>query len=382
MDPFPLPADGRPQGAGPDGAFESWLLDSMSSGALGIDASGAVVLMNAGARRILGCPSDPAEPVRGRDCREVLAAQPAVARLLLEALRRPAGLSRLELPLADGPGGAARAIGLTLSPVRDRAGGVRGAAILFRDLAPIERSGERDRLRDRLAALGEMAAGLAHEIRNPLASMEVTGGLLRRRLEGQPEALALLAELLAELRGLAQTVSSSLDFVRPLPLERAPIAPAALLEEALATARARVAFAGRVDRDYDAAAPALSGDAEQLRSALVELIVNALEAMAACRGEMRLGLAVQGPPRGAGPDPAGEPAREVSLCVADSGPGVPPELREKVFYPFFTTKPGGCGLGLASAQKIAAAHGGGIGIEPRAPGCTFRMRLPVGDEGA
>jgi signal transduction histidine kinase len=301
-----------------------------------------------------------------------------VARLLLEALRRPAGLSRLELALAGGPPGAARAIGLTLSPVRDPAGGVRGAAILFRDLAPIERHDERDRLRDRLAALGEMAAGLAHEIRNPLASMEVTGGLLRRRLEGQPEAQGLLAELLAELRGLAQTVSSSLDFVRPLALDRAPVAPAALLEEALATARARVAFAGRVDRDYDAAAPALSGDAERLRSALVELIVNALEAMAGCEGEMRLGLAVQVPAPGSGPD--SEPVGEVSLCVADSGPGVPPQLREKVFYPFFTTKQGGCGLGLASAQKVAAAHGGGIEIDGRAGTCTFRMRLPVGEE--
>jgi signal transduction histidine kinase len=378
MDEAPTPAAERC--ADPDGAFESWLLHSMSSGALGVDASGAVVLMNAGARRILGCPGDPAARVCGRDCREVLAAQPEVARLLLEALRRPAGLSRLELALAGGPAGGARAIGLTLTPVRDPAGGVRGAAILFRDLAPIERSDERDRLRDRLAALGEMAAGLAHEIRNPLASMEVTGGLLRRRLEGQPEALALLGELRAELRGLAQTVSSSLDFVRPLALDRAPVAPAALLEEALATARARVAFAGRVDRDYDAAAPALSGDAERLRSALVELIVNALEAMAGCEGELRLGLAVRGPAPGSGLDPAGEPAGEVSLCVADSGPGVPPDLREKVFYPFFTTKQGGCGLGLASAQKIAAAHGGGIEIDARAGLCTFRMRLPLGEE--
>jgi signal transduction histidine kinase len=382
-DASPSPGPEHPlDDPGGDSRFETWLLDSMSSGVLGVDASGAVVAMNRGARRILGCPPDPAAPVLGRDCREILAAQPAVARLLLDALRRPRELSRVELGLAAGPHGGASAIGLTLSPVRDLAGRLRGAAVLFRDLAPIERGSERDRLRDRLAALGQMAAGLAHEIRNPLASMEVVGGLLGRRLRGQTEALGLLDELLADLHGLAATVNSVLDFVRPVVPDRAPLAPAELLEEALATALARVPFAGRIERDCDAAAPALCGDADQLRSALTELVVNALEAMAGRAGEMRLGLAV----RGSAPETAlgaeDGPAREVVLSVCDSGPGVEPELREKVFYPFFTTKPRGSGLGLASAQKIAVAHGGAIEVDSRPGACTFRLRLPVADVAA
>src|SRR5262245_36232732 len=285
-DGAPAKAAHHPGGEPPCGRFEAWLLDSMSSGLIGVDGAGAVVAMNPGARRILGCPADPAAPVLGRDCRELLAAQPAVVELLLGALRRPRELSRGELALDGGPPGGASAIGLTLSPVRDPAGRLRGAAILFRDLAPIERTSERERLRDRLAALGQMAAGLAHEIRNPLASMEVAGGLLRRRLEGQPEPLGLLAELLAELHGLAATVSAVLDSVRPLVPDRAPLAPAELLETALATGLARIPFPGRIERDYDATVPAICGDAEQLRSALAELVVNALEAMSGRAGEV------------------------------------------------------------------------------------------------
>jgi nitrogen-specific signal transduction histidine kinase len=91
---------------------------------------------------------------------------------------------------------------------------------------------------------------------------------------------------------------------------------------------------------------------------------------------------VRGPRGGALPAPQDELAPEIALCVSDTGPGVAPDLREKVFYPFFTTKPRGSGLGLASAQKIAAAHGGAIEVDAGPGACTFRLRLPVAGEGA
>jgi nitrogen-specific signal transduction histidine kinase len=360
--------------------FDAWIVASMGSGVLGVDASGAVAVMNAGARRILACPSDPAERVLGRPCGEVLATRPQVARLLLDALRRPHALSRAELLLEAGGQGPPVTIGFTLSPVRDPSGGPSGAAMIFRDLAPIERQDERERLRDRLAALGQMAAGLAHEIRNPLASLEVALGLLRRRLERESPVLSLLDEMQADLRGLAATVSASLDHVRPLAPDRNALAAVPLLEEALATALARVPFAGRIDREYAQEAPPLVGDAEQLRKALTELIVNAFEAMSGRAGAMRLTLGVRVSQASASQGD-GDRSREVALLVSDTGPGIAAELREKVFYPFFTTRPGGSGLGLPSAQKIAAAHGGGIDIESRPGACTVGIRLPV-EEGA
>jgi nitrogen-specific signal transduction histidine kinase len=382
-DALPTHAAGRPglcRESDPAERFDAWIVASMGSGVLGVDASGAVAAMNAGARRILGCPSDPSETVLGRPCREVLATQPQVARLLLDALRRPHALSRAELLLEAAGLGPSVAIGFTLSPVRDPSGAPSGAAMIFRDLAPIERHDERERLRDRLAALGQMAAGLAHEIRNPLASLEVAVGLLRRRLEGEPRVLSLLDEMQADLRGLAATVSASLDHVRPLAPDRKALAAAPLLEEALATALARIPFAGRIDREYAHEAPLLVGDADQLRSALAELIVNAFEAMAGRAGAMRLTLGVRVSPASASQGD-GDRSSEVALLVSDTGPGIAPDLREKVFYPFFTTRPRGSGLGLPSAQKIAAAHGGGIDIESRPGACSVGIRLPV-EEGA
>jgi len=372
--------------------FEALILHSMSSGIVAIDTGGAVVALNPGAQRILGCPAgDPAEAL-GRPCREVLASHPAVVRLLLEMLERRSPLSRAELPLDASDAAGPSIIGVTLCPVVDAGGRARGAAMIFRDLTPIERSDEQERLRERLAALGEMAAGLAHEIRNPLAGMEVLAGLLRRRLSHMPEEQALVSELTGELRAVAETVNASLDFVKPVTPLREPVDVRRALEEALAVACARQPFEGRVERDYADAVPKPSADADQLRALFANLILNALESMAAAGAALEPVLRLELCSRE--PEPLGRPVRiecdgrtteatpppacELVVTVADNGPGVPPELRERVFYPFFTTKQRGSGVGLATVQKIVASHGGSVELAglPGA-GCVFRVRLPV-----
>jgi len=375
--------------------FEEWILGSLTSGIVAIDAGGRLVTFNTGAQRVLGCEAAGAAAL-GRDCREVLRAQPSVVRLLLDALDGRSPLSRAELVLEGGTGGLASTIGFTLAPVRDGAGGIRGAAMLFRDLTPLERGDEQERLRERLAALGQMAAGMAHEIRNPLASMEVLAGLLKRRLEQRPEELALLAQLTGELHAVADSVTASLEFVRPLSLARCAVDPRELVEEALRTASQRAPIACVIERRYAPDLPRLHADPELLRSVVTNLIVNALEAMSDLERPARLELCVADRLR----DPAARPVRvgadgrasarslrplrEIVISVADSGPGVPEELREKIFYPFFTTKQRGSGVGLALAQKIVASHGGVLELDgARAAGATFRVRLPAcdGDEG-
>jgi signal transduction histidine kinase len=366
-----------------DPEFARWLVGSIRSGLIAIDASGAVAALNAEAHRILRCalPS-PADAI-GVDCRSALAPQAGVARLLLEALDGRERPSRAELVLDHRDGRPQLTIGYTLGAVRDGAGCVRGAVLQFRDLTPYERSAEQERLRERLAALGEMAAGLAHEIRNPLAGMEVTAGLLARRVRGSPEQAALVDELRAELRRLAATVTDCLEFVRPVALRQEPVDPVAVLEQSLARARSRVAFAGAVERAYADAPPALRGDAEALLAVLTNLIVNAFEAMegaSAASQRVRLELEV-----GADAEAGGgrRPARELVFTVADSGPGIPDELHERIFYPFFTTKQRGSGVGLAHAQKVVAGHGGRLELESAAGhGATFRVRLPLPPAGA
>jgi signal transduction histidine kinase len=364
-----------------DSRYAGWLVGSIRSGLVAIDETGALAALNAAALRVLaGRGGDPGAVI-GEDCRDVLAGQPAVVERLLAALAGAETPARAELALSPRAGRPGLTIGYTAAAVRDEQGAARGAVLQFRDLTPYERSAEQERLRDRLAALGEMAAGLAHEIRNPLAGMEILTGLLRRRLQDQPEEKALLDELEAEIRRLAETVTASLEFVRPVSLRCEPVDPVELLEESLARARARVPFAGDVERDYDETLPALRADGERLEAVLTNLIVNALEAMEGAGSKprrVRLGVRAE-----AGFDAEGGAEREsapteIVFTVADSGPGIPDDLRERIFYPFFSTKQEGSGVGLAQAQKIVAGHGGRLELEsPRGRGATFRVRIPL-----
>ena len=375
--------------------FEEWILGSLTSGIVAIDQDGRLVALNAGAQRILGCP------------RRIPARRSAAtaARSCTASPRWPACCSTrsTDAPRSRAPSSCWKAtrgrlpstIGFTLAPVRDAEGRVRGAAILFRDLTPFERSDEQDRLRERLAALGQMAAGMAHEIRNPLASMEVLAGLLKRRLEDRPEELALVTQLRGELRTVAESISASLEFVRPVSLSRrAGRRPGAGRGVAAHRRPARVKFEGEIERRYAPDLPELRVDEGLLRGVLTNLILNAFEAMSAQRRPARLSLCVQARPAapaarsvrvGADGRAAASPpgaAREVAIAVSDTGPGVPEELREKIFYPFFTTKERGSGVGLAMAQKVVSSHGGVLELESaRGAGATFRVRLPVSGEG-
>jgi nitrogen-specific signal transduction histidine kinase len=369
--------------AAPIWHIADWILGSMSSGVVAIDHHGDIALLNRGAERILRCALPQAEE-RGaapdRSCESVLARQPEVARLLRDTLAGRGPVSRAELALEGVDGRPESTIGLTLTPIRDPSGELRGAAMIFRDLTRFERLDEQERLHERLAALGQMAAGLAHEIRNPLAGMEVVAGLLRRRLKGREEDLALVAQLVNEIRSVAQTVTDCLEFVRPVEGAHQMLDPAELMGEALSLAASRLEFAGTVEREFPDALEKGCADPESLRMVLADLIVNALEAMnadgAGESGRLRLALQIH--------EPRAETTgvRELWITVQDSGPGIPEDLREKVFYPFFTTKQSGSGVGLANAQKVVASHGGSIEVDEATPGCAIRLRLPFPSEGS
>jgi signal transduction histidine kinase len=375
----------------PDADFAAALLGSLRAGLAAIDGEGRLRVLNEPARRILR-PGDPAPPAAllGRPVREVFSRVPVVAELLLSARTGGEAPSRAELALEAEAGEPARTIGFTLESVRDGGGRVCGAAMLFRDLRPLERMDEQERLRDRLAALGQMAAGLAHEIRNPLASLGVLAGLLRRRLAAGGEERGLVDELLAEIRTLEATVTDALDFVKPSRPARGALDLADALEAALAQVRARLPFEGVVERDYEDPPPRASGDPEQIRAALANLVANALEAMRGADARGRLLLRAVRRAVGAGegvlrvaaggPVPRAAARAEAVVEVADSGPGVAPELRERVFYPFFTTKERGSGLGLALAHKAVASSGGSIEVDgSRFGGALFRVRLPLAE---
>jgi two-component system sensor histidine kinase PilS (NtrC family) len=242
--------------------------------------------------------------------------------------------------------------------------------VIFQDLTKLREMEAAVQRAERLADLGRLSAALAHEIRNPLASMTGSIELLHERPGLGGEDRRLMEIVLREASRLDQLVSQFLAFARPAPLVRRRVDLAELLEETLAVF-VHDPLAGRLRIDREASPAAVEGDPDQLRQVLWNLLANASQAMAGegapARGE-RIRVACGADPEGGG-----------WLEVEDDGPGMAPRVRERLFLPFFTTKPSGTGLGLATVHRIVDAHGGAISVES-APGrgARFRVRLPRG----
>ncbi|MBW2243119.1 MAG: hypothetical protein JRH01_14130 [Deltaproteobacteria bacterium] len=335
-------------------AFARCLLGSWRSGLIAVDGRGRLQIVSTEALRILGQPGS-VEGWAGRGAEELLAEEPDLHGLLREALAGRDHPSRAELVLASN----GRTIGFTLLVV---AGG--GAALLFKDLTAFERASEQERLKERLAALGQMAAGLAHEIRNPLAAMEVLAGLLKRRIEA-PEQHELLQDLVEEQHRIGAAVDACLAFVRPETPECSSFDLSSVVRDAAARAAERACFEGQLELP-EGEGPKVELDAVQISKAIVDLTLNAIQAMDEARTQApRLSVSVQ------------TSADGVLISISDNGPGVPAELQERIFSPFFTTRAKGSGVGLALVQKIIVSHGGSVQLEsPPEGGTVFRLHLP------
>lgn len=218
---------------------------------------------------------------------------------------------------------------------------------------------------EKLAALGQLASSIAHEVRNPLAVIRSAAqGLQEDAAADDARTRRACDFVVAEIDRLSSVVSSLLAFARPLQPALRPVAVDEVVDRALALAGEELRGRGvRVERDAAAGLPALRVDPDLVCQLLLGLLSNAGEA-AGETGVVSIAARTQGD--------------AVELEVADSGPGVPAELRERVFEPFFTTRQRGTGLGLAVARQIAEAHGGAIGVGERAGGgARFVVRLPA-----
>jgi signal transduction histidine kinase len=381
-------SDGESKGASAseaDRSFHRRLIEGMRCGILTVDAQGRLVMVNEPARQILDMD---AMPETGVAVEQALSDHPQLAQILRESFRMSSLPNRAEIDLRC-RSEKGKTIGFTLSMVHGEDGAPVGAAIFFKDLTHVEHKEEQERLRDRLAALGQMAANLAHEIRNPLASIDVTCSLLKRRLGKEQAAQDLLTKITDEVRRLNVTITSSLEFVRPLALTLAPGEIESVLDEALMVAIGRWGRETiRIDRKSADSIPTFLMDRGQLRQVFENLLLNALEEMSD-GGVLTLETSVAEAPVAAstpyrpdGTDPWQSFDRYVVVRVADTGPGVPEEHLDKLFYPFFTTKKHGSGVGLSMAKKIVDSHRGLIDVrcEP-GNGTEFTVRLPLVEPG-
>ena len=344
------------------------LVWSLRNGVLAVTRDGTVTVMNDVAYQVLGLTRRASDI--GKPFSEVLKGQQDVCRIVASAFELSHLPNRAELRLKS----TGKVIGYTLSQVRDRMGRITGATLFFKDLTRVEQLEERERLRDRLAALGEMAAAIAHEVKNPLAGIEVMAGILKRQLADSPDAQSILGDIIKEAKMANAIVLEVLDFVRPIRLQVERISITDAIRDAVSMAESHVPRGDvRVTVDCPDSLPAIQGDPHQLRQIFTNLLTNAFEALNG-DGEISV-VATPLAEDGASGETQGP---MVQVEVTDNGPGMPADVIDKIFSPFFTTKPQGSGLGLAIVRKIVDAHDGRIDVGVLETGGTrFRVTLPV-----
>jgi PAS domain S-box-containing protein len=331
----------------------SQIVEGLTSGLVVVDRTGMVQSVNPAARRILGLESDRV----GAPFRELLVSAPAMSSVISEALEGASPILRRTIALGHGK---SQHLGVTVSPITASDGSLQAAVCLFTDLTAVVQLEEQLRLKEALARLGELTAGLAHEFRNGLATIHGYGRLLDP--QSLPDQARTCVEgIRAETIALGEVVTNFLKFARPDQLTLAPVDLRAVIRRAVEDLPGASGAT-----TIDGAFPIVEGDDVLLRQAFSNLIRNSLEACESARVLPK--ITVNGQVSGA----------DLVVVVEDNGPGLAPEALTKAFQPFATTKATGTGLGLAIVQKVIVSHNGNIRVANRAGGgAQFRIRLPL-----
>ncbi len=318
------------------------LLALLPGGVLVLDGEDVVRESNEAAREMLG------SPLEGEPWSAVCA----------RAMQR-ASVFGGEVPLASG-----RHVSLAQRGLGDG----QGRIVLVTDVTEAHLVRELLERNGRLAAMGEMAARLAHQLRTPLTTALLNASRLAAPALPEDQRVPLADRTVDRLRHLEQQIADMLAYARGGATGMATLALDAVLEDVAQTLAGRLKSGGRLTLSTRARGLRVRGNRDALAGAVANLVVNALDA-AGARAEVVVEASL----------PAPDLAR---ITVADNGPGVPEGLREQIFEPFFTTRAAGTGLGLAVVRSVALAHGGSVRLEPQGPGATFVLEIPVGERAA
>jgi two-component system sensor histidine kinase PilS (NtrC family) len=347
-------------------AFNQYVLDNLLSGLATADADNRLLTFNRSAMIITGY--DGALPI-GEPAADILQLPPAFAASLSQDLARIRS-KRMDYVFRQSAG-ASIEVGLSVAalPLPD---GSRGYLYTFQDVTDIRRFEQKARLQQRLAAVGEMAAGIAHEIRNPLASMSGSMQMLKQELPLSSDQAQLMDIVLKESDRLNQTIKSFLAYARPQRFSVQALDLRQVVQETVMLLRnsSEVGDNHVVDVRVDDAPVSVDADESQIRQIVWNLATNGLRAMPA--GGSLCVSAVN--------ETAAGVARRV-LLVEDQGVGIPPEEIDSIFQPFRGSFGKGTGLGLAIVHRIVTDYGGFIDVRPRPGGGTvFRITFPLSAE--
>jgi PAS domain S-box-containing protein len=358
-------------------AYVENILANIPSGVIVVDRHGKVVLLNGAAEAMTGYAST---EVEGSPYAGVLGRGIPEKATPLYTLATGSPVSQGEKTLTTRSGKCVP-VSYSTSLILDARNRICGAVEVLTDLTRIKLLEEEVSRTRTLATIGEVAAMVAHEIRNPLGGIKGFTSLLKRDLASRPESVALVERIAEGIDTIEKIVSDLLTAGRPERIE--PVRTELTGEVRRLVEVFELAVRGedrkvRLETVFSESPLYCKVDAERMRQALTNLLRNAVDAVGDA-GEITVSLNTKycGTPESPNGHASG-PAREyLSIEVADTGPGVEPEVLERIFSPFFTTKKGGTGLGLANVRKIAALHGGEVRYERREDGGSrFIMEVP------
>jgi PAS domain S-box-containing protein len=333
---------------------------NMPAGLLVVKATGIISTSNPAAEHVLG--------IRGLGFRrfsEALGASSDLTRLIGECLATGKIYRREEVEHLP-PAGDTRHLGVTISPIRRGEGKISGAICLLTDLTELAALQQRMQLKENLAALGELSAGIAHEFKNALATISGYAQLIQSE-SSVPEALEYAGRILEQTRNITHMVTEFLKYARPLEIPDERVALQTMVERVVSEVGEALP---QVKIGWEGTFGDAGGDEGLLRQALLNLARNAAEACATTAGGGRVVVR--------GEVVHGEEAGFQRISVCDNGPGISPSVLPKLFRPFYTTKAKGTGLGLAVVQKIIVQHGGQVEVRNRPEGgAEFIVTLPM-----
>ena len=339
-------------------AFKDLIFQSVGAGLIALDHDGRITAYNRAAAEISGVP---AARAIGEPWRAIFGDAVDIDRIMRAVRTDPRAFRRHELSL-HAAGGSEVPVAITFWALRSGSGDTLGLIAVCEDRSPIKQMEARLRQADRLATVGRMAANIAHEIRNPLASLTGAIEVLARDTELGSARDRLAQIVVRESERLDHFIKDLLEYARPAPLAVQPINLADTLDEVLLLLEHRpLPDNVKIVRGYSGSLP-VDADPQQIRQVFWNLCLNAVEAMTD-GGELRVG--------------ADGRVGHLEVSISDSGPGIRAADLPHIFEPFFSTKPEGSGIGLALVHRIVQEHGGDIDVRSfGGQGTTVTITLP------
>jgi len=330
------------------------ILANIRSGVMSVDREGRISHINR-----VGVEMLQMTEWKGRRMEEAISS-PELLRLASGALKNARSVYQQEIPCRSRDG-EILSLQVSAVPLLEESA-LTGLVVTFHDLSDIRRLEEQVRRQDRLAALGRMAAGVAHEIRNPLGIIRGSAQLLNKRFGGTPGEEGLSEFIIEEVNRLTRVVNDFLMFARPPSPNLEEISPEALLQQVLAYAPAEKGF--EVKLEVEPELPAVAADPGLTRESFLNLLINAQQAMPD-GGTITLRAIARS-------------IREVAFEVVDQGVGIHPEMLDQIFDPFYTSKDSGTGLGLSLVHQSVSSQGGKVEVESvPGQGSCFRLIYPA-----